>query len=65
MERYARFMDDVCAMVVHKYDGSLKGEHGTGRNVAPFVELEWGEKAYRLMRRLKALLDPRASSTPA
>ncbi|GAO03232.1 FAD-binding and (Fe-S)-binding domain-containing protein [Anaeromyxobacter sp. PSR-1] len=58
VERYARFMDDVCTMVARKYDGSLKGEHGTGRNVAPFVELEWGAKATGLMRRVKRLLDP-------
>ena len=58
VERYARFMDDVCFMVTQKYEGSLKGEHGTGRNVAPFVELEWGAKAYELMRRVKRVLDP-------
>ena len=40
-------MDAMCAMVVDKYDGSLKAEHGTGRNVAPFVELEWGAQAVR------------------
>ena len=62
--RYEKFMDDVCEMVVHKYDGSLKGEHGTGRNVAPFVELEWGAKAYGLMRRLKALFDPEGLLNP-
>ena len=27
-----------------KYDGSLKARHGTGRNMAPFVEMEWGKK---------------------
>jgi D-lactate dehydrogenase len=58
VERYRRFMDDVCEMVAHRYDGSLKGEHGTGRNMAPFVEMEWGAKAHGVMRRLKALLDP-------
>lgn len=58
VQRYARFMDDVCAMVVHKYDGALKAEHGTGRNMAPFVELEWGKDAMQLMRRLKQLFDP-------
>ncbi len=58
VERYKRFMDDVCEMVVRKYDGSLKAEHGTGRNIAPFVELEWGEQAYQLMREVKALFDP-------
>ena len=62
--RYARFMDDVCRMVTRRYDGSLKGEHGTGRNVAPFVALEWGAKAYALMRRVKALLDPKGLLNP-
>jgi D-lactate dehydrogenase len=64
VSRYARFMDDVCQMVARKYDGSLKAEHGTGRNMAPFVELEWGEKAYGLMRRVKTLLDPQALLNP-
>jgi D-lactate dehydrogenase len=45
-------------MVVEKYDGSLKAEHGTGRNMAPFVELEWGRDAYVLMERIKTLFDP-------
>ena len=56
--RYARFMDDVCRLVVDQYDGSLKAEHGTGRNMAPFVELEWGRQATDLMRRIKRLFDP-------
>jgi ferredoxin len=34
------------------------GEHGTGRNVAPFVEMEWGTKAYKLMWDIKHLFDP-------
>lgn len=42
IERYGRFMDAVTKMVVDDYDGSLKAEHGTGRNMAPFVEMEWG-----------------------
>ena len=58
VDRYARFMDDVCKLVVDKYDGSLKAEHGTGRNMAPFVEMEWGKEAADLMRRIKALFDP-------
>ena len=57
-ERYKNFMDDVCHLIVDQYDGSLKAEHGTGRNIAPFVELEWGQQAYRLMREIKALFDP-------
>lgn len=58
VDRYARFMDDLVRLVVRRYDGALKGEHGTGRNMAPFVETEWGPEAYAIMRRLKALVDP-------
>lgn len=58
VDRYRRFMDDVCDMVVTRYDGSLKAEHGTGRNMAPFVEMEWGRDAYELMREIKAIFDP-------
>ena len=64
VDRYRRFMDAMCAMVVAKYDGSLKAEHGTGRNVAPFVELEWGAKAVATMRRIKALFDPQNLLNP-
>ena len=64
IERYRRLMDDVCALVVGKYDGSLKAEHGTGRNMAPFVELEWGRAAMALMRRIKTLFDPQAILNP-
>ncbi|HZZ86135.1 MAG TPA: FAD-binding and (Fe-S)-binding domain-containing protein [Anaeromyxobacteraceae bacterium] len=64
VERYRGFMDEVCRMVALEYGGSLKGEHGTGRNIAPFVELEWGRKAYRIMEEVKALLDPRGLFNP-
>jgi D-lactate dehydrogenase len=62
--RYARFIDDLTRMVVGKYDGSLKAEHGTGRNMAPFVELEWGAQAYAIMRRIKAIFDPAGLLNP-
>ncbi len=64
VDRYARFMDDLCHLVVDKYDGSLKAEHGTGRNMAPFVELEWGKEATELMRRIKTLFDPENRLNP-
>ncbi|MDR3368028.1 FAD-binding and (Fe-S)-binding domain-containing protein [Rhodoferax sp.] len=64
VERYARFMDDVCELVVGKYDGSLKAEHGTGRNMAPFVEKEWGMQAADLMRQIKRLFDPEGRLNP-
>lgn len=55
--RYRDLMKDVCDLVVDRYHGSLKAEHGTGRNMAPFVELEWGKAAYGIMRRLKHVFD--------
>lgn len=58
VKRYKQFMDDVTTMVVKKYDGALKAEHGTGRNMAPFVELEWGSEAYALMKEIKNIFDP-------
>ncbi len=64
IDRYARFMDDLCKLVVEKYDGSLKAEHGTGRNMAPFVEMEWGKEATDLMRRIKQLFDPETLLNP-
>ncbi|GGV34439.1 FAD-binding and (Fe-S)-binding domain-containing protein [Streptomyces spectabilis] len=58
VERYAAFMDDFCRLTVERFDGSLKAEHATGRNIAPFLELEWGPKATELMWRTKQVIDP-------
>ncbi len=58
LARYEAFMEKLVALVLDKYDGSLKAEHGTGINMAPYVEREWGPKATELMWRLKSLADP-------
>ena len=58
VQRYAAMMRDVARLVVEEYDGSLKAEHGTGRNMAPFVKYEWGEEAFAAMRELKEIFDP-------
>jgi len=58
VDQYRRFIDDVVDLVVNRYHGSLKAEHGTGRNMAPFVEAEWGTEAKAVMAKLKALVDP-------
>ena len=57
IKRYGDFMDAVAELVAVKYQGSLKAEHGTGRNMAPYVELEWGKDGYALMQQIKALFD--------
>ncbi|MBR0310259.1 MAG: FAD-binding oxidoreductase [Paludibacteraceae bacterium] len=56
--QYDRMMHAVVDLVVDKYHGSLKAEHGTGRNMAPFVRREWGDAAYELMCEIKRLFDP-------
>lgn len=62
--RYESFMQDVADQVATKYHGSLKAEHGTGRNMAPFVELEWGSDAYELMKEIKSIFDPKGLINP-
>ncbi len=64
LERYEAFMSGLVELIVDKYDGSLKAEHGTGINMAPYVEREWGEKATALMWRVKRLADPDGVLSP-
>jgi D-lactate dehydrogenase len=63
-DRYATFMADLVTLVIDKYDGSLKAEHGTGINMAPFVRHEWGEVATDMMWRIKKLADPHGVLAP-
>ena len=58
IDKYKHLMLEIEKLVVDRYHGSLKAEHGTGRNMAPFVRKEWGDKAFAMMERLKAAMDP-------
>ena len=62
--QYDSMMRAVVELVVDKYHGSLKAEHGTGRNMAPFVRREWGNEAYQLMCDVKKLFDPENIMNP-
>jgi D-lactate dehydrogenase len=62
--RYAAFMEEFCELTVRRFDGSLKAEHATGRNIAPFLALEWGERATELMWRVKETIDPAGILAP-
>jgi len=64
VKRYEALMKDVVELVVTKYDGSLKAEHGTGRNMAPFVKFEWGDEVFGLMKEVKDLFDPKGLLNP-
>lgn len=64
LARYRSAMDDVADLIVDRYDGALKGEHATGRNMTPYVRKEWGDRIVDLMHRLKDLLDPEGILAP-
>jgi len=64
VKRYDDFMNDVVHSVAVKYQGSLKAEHGTGRNMAAFIEVEWGNDAYEMMKKIKTLFDPKGLLNP-
>ncbi|WP_269531516.1 FAD-binding and (Fe-S)-binding domain-containing protein [Chitinimonas sp. BJYL2] len=62
--RYDALMQGLVQLVAVEFGGSLKGEHGTGRNMAPFVRTEWGDEAYAVMQAIKALFDPAGILNP-
>lgn len=62
-ENFAKFMDSMVNLVLD-LKGSTKAEHGTGRMMAPFVELEWGKKAYKINERIKNIFDPQGLFNP-
>ena len=64
VERYEQLMEDVAELVLDRYDGSLKAEHGTGRNMAPYVRREWGDEAFEIMQEIKQLFDPKGIFNP-
>ncbi|WP_269224278.1 FAD-binding and (Fe-S)-binding domain-containing protein [Flavobacterium sp. IMCC34518] len=64
VDRYEKLMSELAVLVVDRFNGSLKAEHGTGRNMAPFVEKEWGTAAYEIMKRIKTIFDPHNKINP-
>lgn len=64
IKRYDDLMNEVVHSVAVKYQGSLKAEHGTGRNMAAFIEVEWGYDAYIMMKKIKNLFDPKGLLNP-
>ncbi|MFT4202391.1 MAG: FAD-binding and (Fe-S)-binding domain-containing protein [Chitinophagaceae bacterium] len=64
VERYAHLMDELAELIAVQFGGSLKAEHGTGRNMAPFVLKEWGDAAYNTMLRIKQIFDPKHLLNP-
>jgi D-lactate dehydrogenase len=55
---------DEMANIVLALGGNLKAEHGAGRAMAPFVQRQFGETLFAVMREVKDLLDPRGILNP-
>jgi len=63
VKRYARFTDDLVALVLGN-GGTLKAEHGTGRVMAGFVRDQYGDDLYEVMTGIKQLCDPAGILNP-
>jgi len=64
LKKYEHMILQLTRLIVDKYDGSLKAEHGTGINMAPFVAYEWGEELYGHMKEIKKAFDPTGILNP-
>ena len=64
VKRFDGLLQDMVELTVGKFNGSLKAEHGTGRNMAPFVEYEWGGELYQIMWKIKQIADPEGILNP-
>ena len=63
VERLRAFTEDMVGLVLDA-GGTLKSEHGTGRIMAPYVERQFGEALYSIMKKIKALVDPAGVMNP-
>jgi len=64
IKQFDGMIEDLVSMTVDKFNGSLKAEHGTGRNMTPFVKTEWGSELYDIMWKIKSLADPNMILNP-
>lgn len=61
--RYRKFCRDLVRQVLRR-GGVLKAEHGTGRAMAPFLQEQYGDELYDVMREIKHLFDPAGVLNP-
>ena len=57
-------IDMLYREIVLPLGGSITGEHGIGLIRAPYIELEHGKEAVKLMRDIKRLFDPNLILNP-
>lgn len=62
--KYDQFMHELAHLIGDTYQGSLKAEHGSGRNISPFAQVEWGQRCMDIMWQIKKLFDPQGIFNP-
>jgi D-lactate dehydrogenase len=63
LSKYAAFTEEMVDLILGE-GGSLKAEHGTGRVMAPYVQRQYGDELYSVMREVKRLCDPAGMLNP-
>lgn len=63
LANYRHFMREA-AHLVHRYGGSLSGEHGDGQARAELLRIMYGEELLQCFREFKAIWDPKNRLNP-
>jgi len=63
LENYRQFMREA-AHLVHRYGGSLSGEHGDGQARAELLRIMYGDELLQCFREFKAIWDPNNRLNP-
>ncbi|MBI3811183.1 MAG: FAD-binding oxidoreductase [Nitrospirae bacterium] len=58
LRRMAVISKEIHSVVIHRFGGSLCGEHGDGRVRGQFLRELYGEEIYTLFTKIKHLFDP-------
>ncbi len=53
-----RLLADLFFSTALKYNGTISGEHGCGRNRSKYLRVEWGDKIYGYFQEIKNIFDP-------
>lgn len=63
LDQFEQFTEDLVDLILNQ-GGALKGEHGTGRVMAPFVERQFGRELFEVICEIKNLFDPQGILNP-
>ena len=63
LQSYRQFMREA-AQLVHRYGGSLSGEHGDGQSRAELLSVMYGPELVQAFREFKAIWDPNNRLNP-